>query len=128
MTTLHTAEFEIGGESDVILRPGEVARIGANIMATRLPLLRRLSVNGVMWEVGDVLEFLSIQYIFLTCSLTDRDRGYRTWFQHQMLDGPCASFPHQYELVHEFARRDYEVTKRAIHYFCLLPPTIIFML
>jgi hypothetical protein len=32
--------------------------IGEDIMEMRLPSLRRLSVNGVMWEVGDVLEFL----------------------------------------------------------------------
>jgi hypothetical protein len=128
MTKLHTAVFRIRDHTRLPLSEDEVADIGADIMSTRLPLLRRLSVNGVMWEVGDVLEFLSIQYIFLTCSLTDRDRGYRTWFQHQMLDGPCASFPHQYELVHEFAHSDYEVAKRAIHYFCFLPQTIIFML
>ena len=64
MTKLHTAVFRNGDNRP--LSAEEVADIGTDIMATRLPLLRRLSVNGVMWEVGDVLEFLSIQYIFLT--------------------------------------------------------------
>jgi hypothetical protein len=64
MRKLHTAAFEI--RDNMRISMDEVADIGAEIMATRLPLLRRLSVNGVMWEVGVVLEFLSIQYISLT--------------------------------------------------------------
>jgi hypothetical protein len=64
MTKLHTAVFRIGDNKR--LSATEVADIGTDIMETRLPLLRRLSVNEVMWEVGDILVFLSIQYIFLT--------------------------------------------------------------
>jgi hypothetical protein len=65
MTALHTVEFEILGEIRGDIPPDkEVASIGANIMATRLPLLRRLTVNEEKWEVGDILDFLSIQYIF----------------------------------------------------------------
>jgi hypothetical protein len=61
MTKLHTAVFRIGDY--MRLSADEIAVIGTEIMATRLPLLRRLSVNEVMWEVGDVL---SIHHIFLT--------------------------------------------------------------
>jgi hypothetical protein len=64
MTKLHTAVFRI----DMPFGADEAAFIGTEIMATRLPFLRRLSVNELMWEVGDVL---TIQYIFLTW-FTDR--------------------------------------------------------
>ena len=59
MTKLHTAVFRVRDHTRLPLSEDEVADIGADIMARRLPFLRRLSVNGVMWEVGDVLEFLS---------------------------------------------------------------------
>ena len=64
MTKLHTAVFRIGDNMRLKrLSADEVAVIGTEIMATRLPLLRRLSVNEVIREVDDVL---SIQHIFMT--------------------------------------------------------------
>jgi hypothetical protein len=76
MTKLHTAAFEISDNlrvnvdevadtgADIVetrlpllrsLSADEVANIGVDIMETRLPLLRRLSVNNLFWEVSDVL-------------------------------------------------------------------------
>jgi hypothetical protein len=60
MTKLHTAKFHIRDNPDAY----EYEYIQADTMEMRLPSLRRLSVNGVMWKVGDILEFLSIQQSF----------------------------------------------------------------
>src|ERR1700721_637349 len=83
MKKLHTVYYVCDG--------GIHAQDVGVVMEKRPPSLRRLSVNGIMWEVGN----------FIVCSaqlpygslVIGRDHGYRTQIQHQMLSGLCVSFP-----------------------------------
>ena len=77
MTKLHTVAFES-------LKRGQVymdTKIATDVMAKGPPSLRRLSVNGIMWEVGNFICSAQLLYGSL---IIDRDHGYRTWLQHQM--------------------------------------------
>jgi hypothetical protein len=72
MAKLHTVAFES-------LKRGKLyvdAKIVTDVMAKGPPSLRRISVNGIMWEVGNFI-VCSVQLLY-GLLIIDRDHGYRT--------------------------------------------------
>ena len=72
MAKLHTVAFES-------LKQGKLyvdAKMVTDVMAKGPPSLRRISVNGIMWEGGNCI-VCSVQLLY-GLLIIDRDHGYRT--------------------------------------------------